>query len=145
MKDYERGCHTIHRNHYHLVWITKYRYRILQGTLRLRIRELIVQVAEEMGVSIINGVLSADHVHLFVSIPPQVAVSKFVQIAKGRSSKKIQEEFPEIGKSYWGRHFWGRGFFSVTSGNVTDEVINAYLDGHVDGHRSNYLDSISLE
>ena len=104
-----------------------------------------MQVAEEMGVSIINGVLSAGHVHLFVSILPHIAVSKFVQIAKGRSSKKIQEEFPEIGKRYWGRHFWGRGFFSVTSGNVTDEVINAYLDGHVDGHRSNHLDSISLE
>jgi putative transposase len=88
---------------------------VLQGNLRLRIREIIAQAAEEMHVKIINGVLSADHIHLFVEIPPHIAVSEFVKIAKGRSSRKVQQEFPELRKRYWGRHFWGRGFFSVTS------------------------------
>ena len=65
--------------------------------------------------------------------------------AKGRSSRKIQQEFPEIRKRYWGRHFWGRGYFSSTSGNVTDEVITAYLDNHVDAHRCENINNISLE
>lgn len=113
--------------------------------LRLRIRELIAQVADEMNVKIINGVLSSDHIHIFVSIPLHITVSAFVQKAKGKSSRKIQQEFPEIKKRYWGKHFWGRGYFSSTSGNVTDEIINAYIDGHIDAHRSENLNNISLE
>ena len=98
-----------------------------------------------MNIKIINGVLSSDHIHVFVSIPPHITVSEFVQKAKGRSSRKIQQEFPEIKKRYWGRHFWGRGYFSSTSGNVTDEMINAYIDSHVDGHRTENVNHISLE
>ena len=145
MTIYAQGQHTVYHHRYHIVWITKYRYRVLQGTLRMRVREIIAQVADELGVKIINGVLSSDHIHVFVSIPPHMAVSEFVKIAKGRSSRKIQQEFPEIRKRYWGRHFWGRGYFSTTSGNVTDEIINAYLDSHVDAHRSENLDNLSLE
>jgi len=145
MTAYTHGQHTVYHHRYHLVWITKYRYRVLQGELRLRVREIIAQVAEEMDVKIINGVLSNDHIHVFVSIPPQIAVNEFVKKAKGRSSRKIQQEFPEIRKRYWGRHFWGRGYFSSTSGNVTDEVITAYLDNHVDAHRCENINNISLE
>ena len=117
----------------------------MQGALRLRLRELIAQVAEEMGIRIINGVLSADHVHIFAEIPPHISVSEFVKIAKGRSSRKIQIEFPEIRKQYWGRHFWARGFFSSTSGNVTDEMINEYINQHSEAHKSDNLRNISLE
>ena len=95
----------------------------MQGTLRLRLREIIAQVSEEMGIKIINGVLSADYVHIFAEIPPHVSVSEFVKVAKGRSSRKIQIEFPKIHKQYWGRHFWAKGFFSSTSGNITDEMM----------------------
>lgn len=143
--NYIHAQHTVYHHNYHIVWITKYRYKVLQGTLRLRMREIIAQVADEMHVKIINGVLSNDHLHVFVSIPPHVSVSDFVQKAKGRSSRKIQQEFPEIRKRYWGRHFWGRGYFSSTSGNVTDEMINAYIDGHVDAHQTENLNNISLE
>ncbi len=145
MTDYSHGQHTVYHHRYHIVWITKYRYRVLQGELRLRVRRIIAQVAEEMGIKIINGVLSADHIHIFASIPPNIAVSEFVKIAKGRSSRKIQQEYPEIRKKYWGRHFWGRGYFSTTSGNVTDDIINAYINNHVDSHRSENETNISLE
>lgn len=94
---------------------------------------------------IVNGVLSNDHIHIFASIPPHISVSEFVKVAKGRSSRKIQQEFPEVRKKYWGRHFWGRGYFSSTSGNVTDEIINAYIDSHVDAHRVDNVNNISLE
>lgn len=106
---------------------------------------LISQVAEEMGVRIINGVISSDHIHIFVSIPPHVAVSNFVKIAKGRSSRKIQQEFLELRRKYWGRHFWGRGFYSTTSGNITDEIINEYINNHIDANRPENEGNISLE
>ena len=77
----------------------------------------------EMGVQIIEGVLSSDHIHLFVSVPPHVAISDLMQRAKGRSSYKIQMEFPEIRKRYPGRRFRARGYFCTTSGNVTDDII----------------------
>lgn len=70
--------------------------------------------------------------HIFVKIPPHLSVSEFLnrgpKIAKDRSSHKIQQKFPQTHKEYWGRHFWGRGGFSATSGNVTDDIINHYID-----------------
>ena len=145
MTNYSRGQHTVYHHRYHIVWITKYRYKVLRGELGLRVRSVIAQVAEEKGVKIINGVLSADHVHLFVSIPPHVSVSDFVKIAKGRSSRKIQQEFPELRKRYWGRHFWCRGFYSTTSGNITDEIINEYINNHIDANKPDNEQNISLE
>jgi len=145
MSDYSKTSHTVFHHRFHIVWITKYRKRILTGDLRLRIREIIAQVAEGMQIRIINGVLSAEHIHLLVEIPPHVCVSNFVKIAKGRSSRKIQQEFPSLGKVYWGRHFWGRGFFSSTSVNVTDDMINAYINQHSDANQSANVSNISLE
>ena len=145
MTDYSKTSHTVFYHRFHLVWITKYRKRVLSGELRLRVREIIAQVADEYGVRIINGVLSADHVHIFAEIPPHLSVSDFVKVAKGRSSRKIQQQFPHIRKEYWGCHFWGRGFFSSTSGNVTDDIINNYINNHSDAHKSDNISNISLE
>jgi putative transposase len=145
MTQYSKTSHTVFHHRFHIVWITKYRYRVLQGSLRIRIREIIAQVSEEMGIRVINGVISSDHVHIFAEIPPHISVSEFVKIAKGRSSRKIQQEFPDIRKKYWGCHFWGRGFFSSTSGNVTDEMINEYINHHSDAHKSDNVNNISLE
>ena len=111
----------------------------------MRVREVIAQASEDLGVRIVNGVLTADHVHMFVEIPPHISVSEFVKIAKGRSSRKIQQEFPSINKEYWGRHFWGRGYFSSTSGNVTDDIINHYINNHSDAHKSENYMNLSLE
>lgn len=127
------------------MWITKYRYKVLRGPLQKRVRDLIAQVADEMNVKIFNGVVSSDHVHIFCSIAPHIPVSEFVKKAKGRSSRKVQMEFPELKKRYWGNHFWGRGYFSSTSGNVTDDIINEYIDNHTDAHKSDNQSNISLE
>ena len=111
----------------------------------MRVREIIAPVADELGIKIVNGILSSDHVHVFVEISPHLSVSDFVKIAKGRSSRKIQQEFPDIRKKYWGCHFWGRGFFSSTSGNVTDDIINNYIDNHTDAHKTDNLLNLSLD
>ena len=86
----------------------EYRYKVLEGALRERIRTIIRQVCKELGVQIVSGVLSREHVHMFVEIPPHIAVSDFVRRVKGRSSHRVQMEFPDLRKRYWGRHLWAR-------------------------------------
>jgi len=100
----------------------------LKDQVGLRARDLIRQICEKFSVEIIRGHLSPDHVHLFVSIPPYYAVGKVIQNLKGRTSRILQQEFPELRRQYWGRHLWGIGFFCVTSGNVTDEMIIQYIE-----------------
>ncbi len=103
-KKYTHGHHTVYHHRYHIVWITKYRYKILTRAMKQRVRDIVAQVSQEFGIKIFNGVVSNDHLHLFVSIPPSVCISNFVKIVKGRSSRKIQQEFPELKKRYWGKH-----------------------------------------
>lgn len=128
---YDKGKHCVFHHRFHIVWATKYRYDVLRGDIRLRVREIIRQVCAENGVSIIRGVLSKDHVHMFVSMPPKLAVSDLVRKAKGRSSHKVQREFPALKKRYWGNHFWGRGYFSATAGAITEDLVLQYLEEHV--------------
>ena len=135
----------MYNHHYHIVWITKYRYKILEGELQKRVRSLVVRGAEELGVKILNGVVSSDHIHLHCSIPPHIRVSDFVKKVKGMSSRKVQQEFPELKKRYWGQRFWARGYFSTTSGNVTDAIINEYINNHTEAHKRNDEGNISLE
>jgi len=97
---YDSDCHTVFHHRYHLVWITKYRYKVLSGAVRERVREIVGQVCSELGVSIISGVLSIDHVHMFVSILPHHSVSNVMRRIKGRSSRKIQMEFPALRQRY---------------------------------------------
>ncbi|WP_218141714.1 IS200/IS605 family transposase [Nitrosomonas sp. Nm51] len=93
---------------------------------------IVKQVCNELGVKVVRGVLSTNHIHMFVEIPPHISVSYFMQRVKGRSSRKIQQEFPELKKRYWGQCFWARGYFCTTSGNITDDIIMQYLEQHSD-------------
>ncbi|AXI55075.1 IS200/IS605 family transposase [Sulfitobacter sp. JL08] len=127
---YSSSAHTRFYHRYHVVWATKYRYKVLQGAMRERIREIIIQTCGELGVHIVKGVLARDHIHMFLSIPPKLSLSDVMQRIKGRSSRRIQMEFPDLRKRYWGRRFWARVYFSTTSGNVTDDVIKQYLELH---------------
>jgi putative transposase len=100
----------------------------LSGVVAERVRELIRGICKEHEVEIIKGHVSKDHVHLFVSVPPHLAVSKLVQYIKGKSSYKMLQENKTLSKTFWGRHLWGRGYFVATSGNITDEVIMDYIE-----------------
>ena len=128
--EYRYGSHTVFNIEYHFVWVTKYRYKVLSGEVALRVKELVRQSCEAFEINIISGVVSKDHVHVFVSAPPNMAPSEIMRRIKGRTSTKLFEEFPHIKKRYWGRHFWARGYFCATSGQVTDEMIKSYLDHH---------------
>ena len=127
---YSSGAHTRFYHRYHVVFVTKYRFKVLQGEMRERLRQIIRQTCDEIGVHIVKGVLGRDHVHMFLSVPPKLALSYVMQRIKGRSSRQIQVEYPDLRKRYWGRRFWARGYFSTTSGNVTDDLILKYLELH---------------
>ena len=128
---YATSSHCVYYHRYHIVWATKYRYKVLCGDVRLRVRDICRQVCGENGVEILHGVLSRDHVHMFVSVPPKLAVADLIRKMKGRSSYKLQREFPELKKQYWGRKFWGRGYFSTTNGAITEDAVLQYLDNHL--------------
>ena len=128
--DYRYGSHTVFNIEYHFVWATKYRYKVLTGDVALRVRELVRQTCEAFEIQIIKGVVSKDHVHIFVSAPPTMAPSEIMRRIKGRSSSKLFADFPHLQKRFWSRHFWARGFFCASSGNITDEMIKIYLDHH---------------
>jgi len=81
-----------------------------------------------LDVEIIRGHVSKDHVHIFVSVPPHISVSKLMQSIKGKSSRKMMSEFKHLSKEFRGRHIWGRGYFVASSGNVTDEVVMQYIE-----------------
>jgi len=124
---YRKSIHSIYDLKVHVVWITKYRYPILQKKIALRLREQIKQICSENEVTIISGKIAPDHVHLHLSYPPNLSVSKLVQYLKGKTSRVLQQEFKELGKIYWGQHLWARGFFSISTGNVTSEMIDDYI------------------
>ena len=128
MSSYRKGSHTVYDLKYHVVWITKYRKLVLRGEIGKRLREIIRQTCEEMEIYIEKGHIAPDHVHLLISAPPQYAISDVVQRLKGRSSRKMLEEFGELSRQFWGRHLWARGYFVASSGNVTDEIIAQYIE-----------------
>ncbi len=128
MGEYRHGAHTVFAIHLHVVWITKYRKPVLEGEKAYRVRELIRQICQGEGVEIISGYVSKDHVHLFLSIPPQVTISRLVQRLKGTTSYKLLREYAQLRKQYWGQRMWARGYFCCSSGNVTDEVIKQYIE-----------------
>jgi putative transposase len=127
MQNYRKTSHTTYDCKYHIVWITKYRKKVLSGLVGIRVRELIKEICKTNNVEIFRGHVSQDHVHLFVSVPPHLSISKLVQYLKGKSSYKLMQENKQLSKQFWGRHLWARGYFVATSGNITDEVILEYI------------------
>ncbi|MDI9423595.1 MAG: IS200/IS605 family transposase [Spirochaetota bacterium] len=128
MEHYRKTSHSIYDIKYHIVWITKYRKPILSGEIGLRVRELIRQICTSLDVEVLKGHVAKDHVHIMVSVPPYISVSKLVQSVKGRTSRKMLDEYKGLRRTFWGRHMWARGYFVATTGNVTDEVIMKYIE-----------------
>ncbi|MDQ7083469.1 MAG: IS200/IS605 family transposase [Sulfurovum sp.] len=124
------GNHTISQIQVHIVWVTKYRYGVLKGDIQKRCREIIIQICDAEDIRILKGVVSKDHVHMHIEYPPKVSVSDIVKKLKGRSSRKLQEEFKELSKQYWGKHFWAIGYGAWSTGNVSQEMVNEYLEHH---------------
>ena len=129
--EYRKGFHTVYNIQYHFVRVTKYRYHVLAGEVKLRVREIIRQICQQHDLLIEQGHVSKDHVHILVSAPTHLSASQIMPKIKGRSSRMLQQEFPHLKKRYWGQHIWARGYFCTTVGQVTDQMIRDYIEGHV--------------
>lgn len=130
MNNLRSGNHTVSQLQVHIVWVTKYRYHVLKGDIQIRCRDLIMQICDAEDIRIIKGVVSKDHVHMHIEYPPSKAVSDIVKKLKGRVSRKLQQEYPKLSKRYWGKHFWAIGYGAWSTGNVSDEMVNEYLEHH---------------
>ena len=130
MSEQRSNGHTVSRLTVHIVWCTKYRYSVLKGDIKMRCRTLLIQICESEDERILKGVVSKDHIHMHLEYRPSQSVSSLVKRLKGRSSRKLQQEFPDLKKRYWGRHFWAIGFGCWSTGNITDEMVNEYLEHH---------------
>jgi len=130
MKDNRYSSHSVTRLTAHIVWVTKYRYPVLRGDTQKRCRELLIQICDAEDVRILKGVVSKDHVHMHIEYQPSKSISDLVKRFKGRSSRLLQQEFPALQKQYWGRHFWGIGYGAWSTGNITEEMVQEYLEHH---------------
>ena len=128
MRLYKLGAHTKTDLKAHLIWIPKYRKRVLTGQVAIRTRDVLRQIAIEHEIDIITRKVSSYHIHLFISYQPTQNISKIMQWLKGISSRILLSEFPHLRKKFWGRHLWARGYLAISSGNITDEMIQQYIE-----------------
>lgn len=137
------STHTVHEVSVHLVWVTKYRHEVLIGDVALRCRDLVKQICDANDVRILKGVVAKDHVHIHVSYPPSLSISELMRRIKGRSGRKLLLEYPELKRRYWGGHFWAIGYGAWSTGNVTREMINEYIESH--NEKPNGNDNFNLD
>jgi len=130
MKGQRRMGHTVSRLTVHIVWVTKYRFQVLKGDVQARCRDIVKQICDSEDIHILSGVISKDHVHLHIEYRPSQKISDIVKHLKERTSRRLQEEFPTLNKRYWGRHFWAIGYGVWSTGNITDKMVQEYLEHH---------------
>ena len=119
--------HTRWKCQYHIVFIPKYRKKILYGRLKEDVKEILSTLCRYRGIEIINGAVCSDNVHLSVSIPPKMSISSFMGYLKGKSTLMIYDKYPNL-QSKWDKAFWARGYYVATIGNVTESAIKKYIE-----------------
>ena len=119
---------------YHIVFIPKYRRKVMYGELRNGIREIIRQLCGYKGVEIVSGSVSSDHIHLCVKIPPKISVSYFMGYLKGKSALMIFDRYPEYKKRGSDRHFWATGYYVDTVGRNEEQILK-YIREQEDADR----------
>ena len=145
MKEQRRMGHTVSWMTAHIVWVTKYRYHVLTGDVQIRCRDLIKQICDSEDIRILKGVISKDHVHIHIEYRPSQKISDIVKRLKGRTSRRLQEEYVELSKRYWGRYFWAIGYGVWSTGNITDKMVQDYLEHHRTPSNKDSEDNIILE
>ena len=127
MVKYRKLTHTVYHCNYHIVFVPKYRYKVMEGKIKDFIEKKIRQISEWYSVEIEELSIQKDHVHMVASIPPKLGVSKYVGILKGKTAITIFEKKRYLReKPFWGNHFWARGYFVSTIG-IDEELIKRYV------------------
>ena len=111
----------------HIVWVPKYRFRVLQGAVGKEVYRCVMVFSQQLGCEVVELNVQPDHVHLLVSIPPKLSVSGLMGVLKGRTAIRIFTAFPFLKKKpYWGNHFWAKGY-CVDSVGLNSEMIQKYV------------------
>jgi putative transposase len=131
MEDYNKSSHAIYRCEYHFVWVPKYRYHVLVKDIKPRLKEILVELCNWLDITIIEGAICSDHVHMYLSVPPKYSPAHVMKILKGKSAEYLRRDFPELGKKYWGLHIWARGYFVSTVG-IDSATIQKYVKEQVE-------------
>lgn len=127
MVKYWTGAHTKHRLTLHLVFVPKYRRRVLLGKVATRLRDVMYTACEVNRWWIHEIEVQRDHVHIMIQITPKYSVSRVAQILKGGSSRVLNKEFPELEEFLWGESFWTDGYFAETSGKLSESRLREYI------------------
>ena len=128
---------------YHIVFIPKYRKKVLYGKLKSDVREIISTLCRYKNVEIIDGAVCEDHIHLSVAIPPKISISSFMGYLKGKSTLMVYDRHPEL-QSKWDKSFWARGYYVSTIGNITEDAIKRYIQEQSEESRKEENRSTSL-
>ena len=131
MEEYNKSSHAIYRCEYHFVWVPKYRYHVLVKEIKPRLKELLSELCNWLDVTIIEGAICSDHVHMYLSVPPKYSPAQVMKILKGKSAEYLRRDFPELAKKYWGLHIWARGYFVSTVG-IDSATIQKYVKEQID-------------
>lgn len=127
MSRFKRLSHVIWCCKYHIVWVPKYRFRILSGPLADELNKTIHVYCGRLGCGVEELNIQKDHVHLLVSVPPKVSISRLMGQLKGKTAIQIFRQFPHLKhKPYWGNHFWARGYCVDTVG-IDETIIRKYV------------------
>ena len=127
MSRFEKLSQTIWHCHYHIVWVPKYRYRVLTGGVAAEVNRCIRMFSDQKGCKVVELNIQVDHVHLLVMIPPKVCISDYVGMIKGRTAIRVFNKFRRLkDKPYWGNKFWARGYCVDTVG-LDFEMIRKYV------------------
>jgi len=125
MSDYQHSRNKVYLIQYHLVWCPKRRKPVLVGKIKERLEQIIYEVAEELGIKVLELEVNPDHIHLFISAYPTIPVHKIVKRIKGRTSRILRQEFPELLKL---PSLWTHSYFVATIGDVSKETIEKYIE-----------------
>ena len=137
MSRFRKLSHTIWHCQYHIVWVPKYRYRILSGKISTEVERYLRAFSEQKHCEIIELNVQVDHVHLIVMVPPKTSISEYVGIVKGRTAIRVFNKFRKLkDKPYWGNHFWARGYCADTVG-LDAEMIRKYVKYQEDIEKQN--------
>ena len=124
---YKKQSHVIYKCDYHIVWVPKYRFRILKGVIKDLVESDIRMLCDRKSCEVEELNIQEDHIHLMVSVPPKVSISALMGVLKGKLAIKLFKSYPELKvKPYWGNHFWARGYFVNTVG-LDEELIRKYI------------------
>jgi putative transposase len=127
MSEFQKLSHVIWRCQYHIVWVPKYRYRVLKGPVAEEVFNCIQVFAGRLGCEVLELNVQSDHVHLLVKIIPKVSISEFMGAIKGRTAIRVFKKFPYLReRPYWGNHFWAQGYCVDTVG-LDAEMIRKYI------------------